>query len=364
MEHIDEKTFAQLARLAGFGRTGFCSAAAFTAEREAVERGPEIAERRQLRFDPTADDPRTKSIAVMLWPYVPAAQEEDGCVFVDGDYFASNAAYHAARALEAQLTEAGHFAKANVSYPAREAALRAGMGVIGQNGMLITPEYGSRFVIILMATDIVHTAPDCGEHGGCLHCGRCAKACPAGAIDARGLSREAYAFIAGLLKHVRGMAAITNPLVNSYKRLVPGYEAPCYLAWSASNRSALIRIPAARAQATRVELRCPDPTCNPYLALAVCLAAGLDGIENGLTPPAEITENIFAMDDAARAARGVESLPGTLKEAIDAMEADALVCETLGSHVTTQYVEGKRREWDAYRTHVSDWEIGKYLVTY
>ena len=124
----------------------------------------------------------------MLWPYVPAAQEEDGCVFVDGYYFASNAAYHAARALEAQLTEAGHFAKANVSYPAREAALRAGMGVIGQNGMLITPEYGSRFVIILMATDIVHTAPDCGEHGGCLHCGRCAKACPAGAIDTRGLS--------------------------------------------------------------------------------------------------------------------------------------------------------------------------------
>ena len=168
MEQIDEKTFAQLARLAGFGRTGFCSAAAFTAERKAVERGPEIAERRQLRFDPTADDSRTKSIAVMLWPYVPAAQEEDGCVFVDGYYFASNAAYHAARALEAQLTEAGHFAKANVSYPAREAALRAGMGVIGQNGMLITPEYGSRFVIILMATDIVHTA---------------------GAIDARGLSR-------------------------------------------------------------------------------------------------------------------------------------------------------------------------------
>ena len=125
----------------------------------------------------------------MLWPYVPAAQEEDGCVFVDGYYFASNAAYHAARALEAQLTEAGRFAKANASYPAREAALRAGMGVIGQNGMLITPEYGSRFVIILMATDIAHTAPDCGEHGGCLHCGRCAKACPAGAIDARGLSR-------------------------------------------------------------------------------------------------------------------------------------------------------------------------------
>ena len=160
------------------------------------------------------------------------------------------------------------------------------------------------------------------------------------------------------------MAAITNPLVNSYKRLVPGYEAPCYLAWSASNRSALIRIPAARGQATRVELRCPDPTCNPYLALAVCLAAGLDGIEKGLTPPEEVTDNIFAMDDAARAAHGIESLPGTLKEAIDAMEADALVCETLGKHVTTQYVEGKKREWDAYRTHVSDWELGKYLVIY
>ena len=104
----------------------------------------------------------------------------------------------------------------------------------------------------------------------------------------KGLSREAYAFIAGILAHMKGMAAVTNPLVNSYKRLVPGYEAPCYLAWSASNRSALIRIPAARGQATRVELRCPDPACNPYLSLAVCLAAGLDGIEKGMTPPEEI----------------------------------------------------------------------------
>ena len=103
--------------------------------------------------------------------------------------------------------------------------------------------------------------------------------------DPKGLSKEAYSFIAGLLAHVKGMAAVTNPLVNSYKRLVPGYEAPCYLAWSASNRSALIRIPAARGQSTRVELRSPDPACNPYLELAVCLAAGLDGIEKGLTPP-------------------------------------------------------------------------------
>lgn len=182
--------------------------------------------------------------------------------------------------------------------------------------------------------------------------------------DKRGLSREAYAFIAGLLAHVRGMAAVTNPLVNSYKRLVPGYEAPCYLAWSASNRSALIRIPAARGQATRVELRCPDPACNPYLALALCLAAGLDGIEKGMTPPEEITENIFSMDAAGRAARGIESLPATLQEAVTQMEADALVCETLGQHVTAQYVEGKKKEWDAFRTHVSAWEINQYLVTY
>ncbi|HIU47438.1 MAG TPA: type I glutamate--ammonia ligase [Candidatus Fimadaptatus faecigallinarum] len=182
--------------------------------------------------------------------------------------------------------------------------------------------------------------------------------------DKRGLSREAYSFIAGLLAHVRGMTAVTNPLVNSYKRLVPGYEAPCYLAWSASNRSALIRIPAARGQATRVELRCPDPSCNPYLALAVCLAAGLDGIEKGMTPPEEITENIFAMNDAERAARGIKSLPGSLLEAVEALEADELVCETLGTHVTPQYVEGKKKEWDAYRTHVSAWEIENYLVTY
>ena len=180
----------------------------------------------------------------------------------------------------------------------------------------------------------------------------------------KGLSKEAYSFIAGLLAHIKGMCAVTNPLVNSYKRLVPGYEAPCYLAWSASNRSALIRIPAARGQATRVELRCPDPSCNPYLELAVCLAAGLDGIERGLTPPAEITENIFAMDAKTRKAKGIESLPASLAEAVDALEADALICQTLGEHVTSQYVAGKRREWDAFRTHVTNWEVEQYIVTY
>lgn len=180
----------------------------------------------------------------------------------------------------------------------------------------------------------------------------------------KGLSKEAYSFIAGLLAHVQGMAAVTNPLVNSYKRLVPGYEAPCYLAWSASNRSALIRIPASRGQSTRVELRSPDPSCNPYLELAVCLAAGLDGIEKGMTPPAEITENIFKMDAEARAAAGIESLPGSLEEAIKALEADQLILDTLGEHVAENYIEGKKKEWDEYRTRVSSWEREKYIINY
>ena len=164
----------------------------------------------------------------------------------------------------------------------------------------------------------------------------------------KGLSKEAYAFIAGLLRHVKGMAAVTNPLVNSYKRLVPGYEAPCYLSWSASNRSALIRIPASRGQGTRVELRSPDPSCNPYLELAVCLAAGLDGIEKGMVPPAEITEN----------------MPGSLEEAIRAMESDQLVLDTLGAHVAENYLEGKKKEWEEYRTRVSSWEREKYIINY
>ena len=182
--------------------------------------------------------------------------------------------------------------------------------------------------------------------------------------DPKGLSNAAYSFIAGLLAHVKGMAAITNPLVNSYKRLVPGYEAPCYLAWSASNRSALIRIPAARGQSTRVELRCPDPACNPYLELAVCLAAGLDGIEKGLTPPPEITDNIFAMSPAARRRRGIEALPGSLEEALVCMKKDKLIMDTLGELVTGQYIAGKEAEWEEYRTRVSSWERDKYMILY
>ena len=182
--------------------------------------------------------------------------------------------------------------------------------------------------------------------------------------DPRGLSQMAYSFIAGLLEHVKGFTALTNPLVNSYKRLVSGYEAPCYKAWSASNRSALIRIPASRGSSTRVELRSPDPACNPYLAIAACLAAGLDGIERGLTPPPEIPGNIYEMDAATRSAFGIETLPRTLEEALEAMKHDQLVMDVLGGHVASHYLAGKQREWEEYQTRVSSWEIEKYLVTY
>ncbi len=180
----------------------------------------------------------------------------------------------------------------------------------------------------------------------------------------RKLSPIAYNFIAGLLQHVKGFTVITNPLVNSYKRLVPGYEAPCYRAWSASNRSALIRIPAARGQSTRVELRSPDPACNPYLAVAVCLAAGLDGIAQGLTPPPEITANIYEMDDNTRASRGIDALPSSLAEAMEEMRNDPLIMDVLGEHVANHYLHGKQKEWEEYCTRVSSWELEKYLVTY
>ncbi len=178
------------------------------------------------------------------------------------------------------------------------------------------------------------------------------------------LSELARQFMAGLLAHARGFCALTNPLVNSYKRLLTGYEAPCYLAWSSSNRSSLIRIPAPRGQGTRVELRNPDPACNPYLVFAACLAAGLDGIEHGLTPPPEVTENIYAMSDADRAARNITNLPVNLAGALCTLEGDPVITEALGEHVTRQYTEGKRREWEEYRAQVSQSELSRYLVTY
>ena len=182
--------------------------------------------------------------------------------------------------------------------------------------------------------------------------------------DELGLSREAYYFIGGIMKHMKAITAITNPLVNSYKRLVPGYEAPVYIAWSAVNRSPLIRIPASDGEGTRVELRSPDPSANPYLALAVCLRAGLEGIRNQIQPPAAIDRNIFEMSPAERLEKGIEELPGNLYEAIEELEKDALMKEVLGDHVFGRYIEGKRKEWQEYRTQVTAWELEQYLYRY
>ncbi|BCS81851.1 type I glutamate--ammonia ligase [Anaerocellum diazotrophicum] len=178
------------------------------------------------------------------------------------------------------------------------------------------------------------------------------------------LSKEAYYFIGGLMKHAREFALVTNPLVNSYKRLVPGYEAPVYIAWSPRNRSPLIRVPAKRGQATRVELRNPDPSANPYLAFAAVLAAGLDGIKNKIEPPEPVEENIFIMSEEERAKRGIGSLPGSLEEAIKEFENSALMRETLGDHIFEKYLEAKKLEWDDYRTKVHQWEIDSYLTKY
>lgn len=182
--------------------------------------------------------------------------------------------------------------------------------------------------------------------------------------DPMGLSKEAYHFIAGLMKHANGMAAITNPLINSYKRLVPGYEAPIYVAWSATNRSPLIRIPSARGNSTRIELRNPDPSATPHLALAVCLAAGLDGIKNKLEVTESVDCNLFEMDEDERIAAGVGTLPNRLIDAIDHLKKDKVICDALGSHIVTKYTEAKRREWEEYSTSVSKWELDEYLEKY
>lgn len=179
-----------------------------------------------------------------------------------------------------------------------------------------------------------------------------------------GLSETAMHFIAGVLKHVKAITAVANPLVNSYKRLVPGYEAPVYIAWSASNRSSLIRVPAARGMGTRIELRSPDPSCNPYLEMALCLAAGLDGIKQNLAAPAGTNKNIFAMSSKELEAEGIESLPGSLEEAMVEFQKDPFIKETLGEHVYEKYLEGKLREWRHYRNKVTGWEIDRYLNKY
>jgi glutamine synthetase len=185
--------------------------------------------------------------------------------------------------------------------------------------------------------------------------------------SALGLSDVAQQFVAGQLSHAKGFAAVVAPTVNSYKRLVPGFEAPVYISWAQHNRSALIRVPRispGRPQSTRVELRCPDPSANPYLAFAVMLKAGLDGIRRELTPPTPAEEDLFHLDPTVAAAREVATLPGSLGQALAAMQADPLIAEALGEHVFDRFVEAKRQEWDSYRVEVSDWEVDRYLATY
>lgn len=179
--------------------------------------------------------------------------------------------------------------------------------------------------------------------------------------DKNGLSKEAYGFMAGIMKHIKGMTVISNPLVNSYKRLVPGYEAPAYIAWSATNRSILIRIPASRGENARIELRCPDPTANPYMLFAVCLAAGLDGIKNQLVPAPSVDKNIFEMSAQEREEQGIENLPENLCDAIEKFEQDDFIKEVLGGHISSNYINAKKQEWQAYRTQVTEWEIEQYL---
>jgi glutamine synthetase len=178
------------------------------------------------------------------------------------------------------------------------------------------------------------------------------------------LSEMCLNYIGGLLRHAKGFCAITNPLVNSYKRLVPGYEAPTNIAWSEQNRSPLVRVPAARGSATRIELRMPDPSCNPYLALAVMLRSGLDGIEKQADPGPPINKNIYKMSHRERRHLRIDELPGNLSEALDELEKNELVRDTLGEHIFTHFLEAKREEWYDYIRHVSPWETERYLSMY
>jgi len=178
------------------------------------------------------------------------------------------------------------------------------------------------------------------------------------------LSETAYYYLGGLIKHAKAIAAITNPTVNSYKRLVPGYEAPVYIAWSARNRSPLIRIPAKRGASTRIEMRNPDPSCNPYLAIAVMLKAGLDGIKNKIKPPKSTDVNIYEMTGAQLDEAGIDSLPGSLIDAVKCLEQDEVILSALGEHVGARYLEAKKLEWDKYRTQVHQWEIDQYLTKF
>jgi glutamine synthetase len=178
------------------------------------------------------------------------------------------------------------------------------------------------------------------------------------------LSETMLHYIGGLKKHAKAIAAITNPIVNSYKRLVPGYEAPVSIAWSQRNRSPMIRIPDRRGVGTRCEFRMPDPACNPYLALAVQLAAGLDGIENKIDPGPPLDTNVWALSDAERAEIGLETLPVNLGDAVTALEQDEVILDALGDHIAGQFIQAKKAEWSDYVASVSQWELDQYLASY
>lgn len=179
--------------------------------------------------------------------------------------------------------------------------------------------------------------------------------------DVDGLSLTCRKWLTGLLTHARGFCAITNPTVNSYKRLVPGYEAPCYVTWSQHNRSVMIRIPASRGKSTRTELRSVDTSANPYLAMAVILASGLDGIEKDMPLIDSVNANLFELSSIERQALGVKNLPGNLREALDELKKDKLVIEALGDHIFTKFVELKTAEWDDFRKYVTKWELDRYM---
>ncbi|WP_067616891.1 type I glutamate--ammonia ligase [Alicyclobacillus acidiphilus] len=184
------------------------------------------------------------------------------------------------------------------------------------------------------------------------------------ASDEMGLSDTARYFLAGVLEHAQAFTAICNPTVNSYKRLVPGYEAPCYIAWSGKNRSPLVRVPAARGQSTRIEVRSPDPSCNPYLAIASLLASGLDGIERELELAPPVNRNIYVMTESEKEEAGIRSLPSNLHEATEALLHDQVLVNALGHHVLLHFVEAKRIEWNMFRTQVTEWEREQYLTLY
>ncbi len=179
-----------------------------------------------------------------------------------------------------------------------------------------------------------------------------------------GLSKTAYSFMGGIMKHIDAITLITNPLVNSYKRFVPDFEAPIYIAWSAQNRSPLIRVPSSRGQSTRIELRSPDPTANPYLALAACLEAGLDGIENKISPSAPVNKNIFEMSKREITRSGIKILPTNMYEAIQKMEKNKFVLDVLGPHIANKYISAKKSEWNDYSHRVTQWEMDRYLLKY